>query len=156
MRSPPLEEAAAFVSWTNHIREHGLLSEDHQRQHTTEQLSQDTLSRAHWEFHQREHESSMRAVDKVEAAMETRFAAVNEFREQLREQTRAFLTRNEYVAAHDPLLTRMAAVETVQAQNVGRDKGAQPYTAVIFSVISAVLSALAVGAVVIATRPPGQ
>lgn len=131
-RSTSFSLDPSLAEWTHHLREHTLMYEEHKREHALEQ----------------------QARDKSEKTIETRFQSVNEFREQLREQSRSFLTRNEYAAAHDPLLIRLSSLETYRAQTEGKDKGSQPYTAVIFSVVSAVLSALAVGAVVIATRTP--
>ena len=48
---------------------------------------------------------------KAEASTEARFASVNEFRGQLSDQTRSFLTRNEYLTAHQGLIDKVDAVD---------------------------------------------
>jgi len=50
------------------------------------------------------------AVTKAEAANEKRFDSVNEFRNQLRDQTATFITRAEYSAAHKQLTDQVAAI----------------------------------------------
>lgn len=140
----------ALSAWTNHLREHALMLDDHRLMHAEVAKTGEASTSAAWEAHMREHAAEQRAVDKVEAAVSARFESVNEFREQLREQARNFIGRNEF----SQLQTQVSEFNTWRAQQVGTEKGAQPYTAVIFSVVSAVLSALAVGAVVIATRAP--
>lgn len=48
-------------------------------------------------------EASDRAISKAEAAAEKRFESVNEFRAQLNDQQRTFLTRTEYGGRHEAL-----------------------------------------------------
>jgi hypothetical protein len=69
----------------------------------------------------------------------------NELRSQIERERGSYITQDKFDAVMKPVLDYIAA-------SGGRDRGAAPYTAVIFSVVSSVLSALAVGAVVVATR----
>lgn len=107
--------------------------------------------------------SAEKAVAKAEDAQKDYNQRSNEFRGQLDDQAKTLMPRTEVVGmfgAIDKRLEdrdktveqRIAALETFRYQNEGKTTGAAPYTAIVFSVIGSVLSALAVGAVVIATR----
>lgn len=137
-----------LAAWTSHLREHGLTRDDHQRMHDVVSKDHDSASGAAWQNHQTMHDAEQRAVDKVETATTARFAAVNEFREQLREQARSFIVRGEY----DAMVGRLTAVEQWRAAESGKDKGSAPYTSLLFSIAGALLSALVVGGVALVLK----
>lgn len=198
----------------NHLREHGLMSEEHRREHdgllrevagaaialenrvreTAANLAKQLADTAgtletrvrevaelHWDNHRVEHISDQRAIDKVERNMTDKFASVNEFREQQKDiigefprresvdaqfkaltdridQNRAAVvgsvSREEFMAALAQRDAQITSLNTFRDQQGGVKQGSAPYTAIIFSVLGAVLSALAVGAVVLATKTP--
>ena len=204
----------ALQKWTSHEREHGLISEAHQREHdnlmrevgekakaledrvreTAQALAKqfaDTtvtlenrvreVAELHWNNHRVEHDGDQRAVDKVERNMVDKFESVNEFRNQQKDIIAGFLPRAEYDGAHKAVVDRVDQLRLTASTHItreefglalaqigtlrdelskfreregGKKEGAAPYTAIIFAVIGSVLSALATGAIVIATRTP--
>lgn len=65
------------------------------------------------------------AVLKAENATEKRFESVNEFRQQLSDQTNTFLSRAEYNASHKALEDKMDALTDRFNKTEGRSGGLQ-------------------------------
>lgn len=61
------------------------------------------------------------AVLKAENASEKRFESVNEFRQQLSDQTNTFLPRPEYNAQHKALEDKVSLLIDIMNQNKGQD-----------------------------------
>lgn len=61
------------------------------------------------------------AVLKAEVASEKRFESVNEFRQQLSDQTNTFIPRPEYTAQHKALEDKVALLTDIMNQNKGGD-----------------------------------
>ena len=107
--------------------------------------------------------SAEKAVAKAEDAQKDYNARSNEFRGQLDDQAKTLMPRTEALtqyAALDKRLeerdkgveVRLTALETFRYQNEGKDRGSAPYTAIVFSVITSLITAVVVGAVAILTR----
>jgi len=115
--------------------------------------------------------SAEKAVTKAEIAAEKRFDSVNEFRQALSDQTRLFLPRTEYEAAHQALqdrvtvaTERLAALELRLTSRLDRgegvDLGAQGHrseqrlnTNAAIAVISTILLVISIAVtIVIATH----
>lgn len=60
-----------------------------------------------------------KAISKTEHAMEKRFESVNQFRESLRDQTKEYLTKNEYDSRHVDLERRLGIAERWMAERAG-------------------------------------
>lgn len=64
------------------------------------------------------------AVVKAEGATEKRFDSVNEFRNTLKDQQQTLLPRNEAELRFKTVIERLAALETINTQAIGRTEGA--------------------------------
>lgn len=60
-----------------------------------------------------------KAITKTEHAMEKRFESVNQFRESLRDQTKEYLTKNEYDSRHVDMERRLLLAEKWMAERAG-------------------------------------
>ena len=60
-----------------------------------------------------------KAVIKAETAAERRFASVNEFRQTLTDQATTFMTRNEYLTAHQGLADKQDAADKRVTERIG-------------------------------------
>lgn len=78
------------------------------------------------------------AVLKAEVASEKRFESVNEFRQQLSDQTNTFLTRNEYAANHSALEDKLTGVVDRMNLADGKTKGSDITMGKIYAAIGAV------------------
>lgn len=83
------------------------------------------------------------AIDKAETANEKRFASMNEFRGQLKDQASTFLPREEYTARHVDLENRITRLEKYENESSGKSK----ITAPIWGIAGAILTALIVAAI---------
>lgn len=63
------------------------------------------------------------AVIKAETATEKRFESVNEFRQQLSDQTNTFLSRPEYNAQHKALEDKVSFLVDARNQTEGKSTG---------------------------------
>lgn len=59
-------------------------------------------------------QTAVEAIRRAETAMDKRFESVNEFRAQLTDQTRTFLTKSEYYAAHTPVVEKIEKLSQPQ------------------------------------------
>lgn len=91
--------------------------------------------------------SAEKAVTKAEIATEKRFEGVNEFRGQLADQARTFLPRQEYTVQHDPLVDRVAKLETA---NVSADSQRAGSNTTVAYIISALIAATAIISAIVA------
>lgn len=66
-----------------------------------------------------EHQATQEALTAATSALEKRLEGMNEFREQLTEQTRTFLSRNEYEGKHEALIGRIAVLERQSERAAG-------------------------------------
>jgi len=80
-----------------------------------------------------------KAVNKAEAATEKRFDAVNEFREQLNDQTKTFVGRAEYAAMHESMIDKVDELRRVSNLNTGKGQGLQAGWGYIVGVISLIV-----------------
>ena len=64
-------------------------------------------------------EGAEKAVGKAETANERRLDSVNEFRQQLGDQTASFITRNEYSAAHQSLTDKLDTATRALTERLG-------------------------------------
>jgi hypothetical protein len=69
--------------------------------------------------------SQQLAATKAETAAEKRFESVNEFRQQLADQSSTFIARPEYLANYNAMGNRVSALETRSNQSTGRTEGVQ-------------------------------
>lgn len=74
------------------------------------------------------------AVLKAEGAADKRFESVNEFRQQLSDQTNTFLSRPEYDAQHKALEDKVE----VLTERMNQDKGGDLHMGKIYGAIAAV------------------
>lgn len=81
-----------------------------------------------------------RAISKAEAATNTRFESVNEFRRALSDQTATFLGRLEYSSAHKALVDRVDVVTqrvaAMEAASQGRSSGLSSAGTVVMSLVT--------------------
>lgn len=75
---------------------------------------------------------------KAETATEKRFESVNEFRQQLGDQSNTFLPRPEYNAQHKALEDRVTDLTDRMNKNDGARKGSEVTMGKISAVIAAV------------------
>ncbi len=94
--------------------------------------------------------ASQMAIDKAENAMERRFDSINEFREQLSDQTRTYMPRAEYEAKHSAINARIDSIDSRLTLAEGRSSGIQASWAVLIAVLTIALAGL--GAVLIITH----
>lgn len=85
-------------------------------------------------------QAAKEAVLKAENASEKRFESVNEFRQQLSDQTNTFLPRPEYNAQHKALEEKVALLTDIMNQ----DKGQEISMGKIYAAVGAVGAILAI------------
>lgn len=84
------------------------------------------------------------AVLKAETANDKRFDSVNEFRQQLNDQTNTFLSRNEYNAQHKALEDRVSDITDRLNKKEGADKGTDVTWGKMVTLVSVVGAILAI------------
>lgn len=101
-----------------------------------------------------------KAVTKAEIANEKRFDGVNEFRSQLNDQARTFLTRNEAEQAlmgaqheRDALKQRIDKLETKADRAAGRTEGLGAGWSILIGAVGLVVAILTIVGIIIGTRP---
>lgn len=90
-------------------------------------------------------QAAKEAVGKAEVATEKRFDAVNEFRQQLSDQTNTFIPRLEYDAQHKNLDDKLAALTDRINTNQGAIQGSTATKNQLYTAAS--LAAAAAGAI---------
>jgi hypothetical protein len=95
-------------------------------------------------------EASKEAVTKAENATEVRFRNVDRFRDQLAEQEKSFLTRNEYAAAHVRLEERLGEVTDRMNRAEGNNVGSSRTWMITVASIAAVSGVFSIVAVIYA------
>jgi small-conductance mechanosensitive channel len=81
--------------------------------------------------------SSEKAIDKADAAYESRFESVNEFRAQLGDQQRTFMPRAEVELLMTSINGRMIAIEKALTESTAQKSGAISLWAIIVGVLGA-------------------
>ena len=81
-----------------------------------------------------------RAVTKAEMATEKRFESVNEFRAQLADQQRTFLSRNEYELAHNSLEDKVNYIKECVNKIESRKEGSNVVWLYLVAAISILIS----------------
>jgi len=81
--------------------------------------------------------SSEKAIDKADAAYESRFESVNEFRAQLGDQQRTFMPRAEVELLINAMNGRMGAIEKSVTETSSQKSGAISLWAIIVGVLGA-------------------
>lgn len=84
-----------------------------------------------------------KALGKAEAAMDKRFASVNEFRSQLADQSRTFVPRREIEATVKNLSSRLTDVVEKQNRSSDQKKGSDVAWAYIISLAAVAISLIA-------------
>lgn len=91
-----------------------------------------------------------KAVSKAEAQAEKRFEAQNEFRGQLADQTKTFITRDTYEAHHEALSGRVGVLENLVTTLVAEKRGGVDRVNSIYALGGFVSVVLVVGTVLAA------
>jgi hypothetical protein len=103
--------------------------------------------------------SAALAVNKAEAAVNTRLEGMNEFRDALKDQTATLMPRSEFDVQFkalgdstkeslDRLSTQLASIREVQGTSTGRQVGGERVTGVVLAIGSLLVSLGAVIAVI--------
>ncbi len=110
------------------------------------QRSSDTALRMALGAHKAIHAQESEARDKAEAGMNHRLEAMNEFRDQLRDQQATFVRLQQ----HDDLADRVTRLEARSERSAGRTLGQGAVVAAIVGTIAFI--ALVLGAIATAAR----
>lgn len=89
-------------------------------------------------------DDQQRAVVIANTANEKRLDAVNEFRAQLSDQTRSFLTRNEFIAQHESLSKRVDELTNRINLITGRSTGYSASWGIITTAIAGAAAVIAI------------
>lgn len=81
-----------------------------------------------------------KAVHKAESAAEKRFESVNEFRGQLTDQAATFLTRTEYVSAHQAIAEKISDLAARVDKQEGSTTGGRDVWAWLFAAAGIVVA----------------
>lgn len=151
-RLDELQAEAHDERWEAHRRSHAVLEQNidkalagvereralHVTAHEAAHAANERATQAALIAHAKEHELEAMARDKAEAAVNLRLAAMNEVREQLKEQTATF-ARVEIVQA---LTDRIIAIEKLDIKGEGKSLGQG-------AVIAAIVAAIGVSATIV-------
>lgn len=107
-------EHAAF--YRAHEDKHGQIERALDR---AEQTIRET-AKIHETAHAREHEMAQMAIDRAASASETRFASVNEFRQTLTDQAAGFATKEGLSGQVNAIIDRLTSTEKALALNAER------------------------------------
>lgn len=88
--------------------------------------------------------SAEKAVEKANIAADKRFEGVNEFRGQLTDQAATFLSRAEYQAKHDALVSKVDDAVARLDRSQGKSMGVSGTVAMTLTLIGLVVAVLAV------------
>jgi hypothetical protein len=103
------DQTSRFVTRVEYVTAHDALTRSH------DQLRIDvTAAGVHVE-------QTDRAASVDRASLDKRLDAVNEFRAQLRDQAATFVTRNEYVTAHEAMANDIKRLELKAVSSIGKD-----------------------------------
>lgn len=91
-----------------------------------------------------------KAVTKAEGQAEKRFELMNEFRGQLADQTKTFITRDTYDAHHDALTGRVGVLEKQRFGAAEHERGGQDRTTAIYGLAAFISVLLVIGTVLAA------
>lgn len=91
-----------------------------------------------------------RAITKSETQMEKRFDAVNEFRGQLNDQVKTFLTRETYEVAHEALDGKVDIIQNLITGIVAERRGGTDRVNGIYAFAGFVSVVLLIGTVLVA------
>lgn len=92
------------------------------------------------------------AVLKSEDAATKRFESVNEFRGQLADQVKTFMTRETYEVGHAALESKVGVVENLITGIVAEKRGSRDLTAAIYAFAGFLAAIVVLGGVVLANR----
>lgn len=96
------------------------------------------------------HQAQKEAILKSETAAERRFESVNEFRGQLNDQVKTFITRDTYDVGHSALETKVAVVENLITGMIAEKRGAGDQTKAIYALAGFVSVVLVIGTILAA------
>ena len=95
-----------------------------------------------------------KAIAKAEAATESRFASVNEFRETLADQARGFLPRTEYLIQNQTLQDKQTATERrvgqLEDRQLGKKEGMGTIGGVFLGGVATVSTIAIIGSLILA------
>lgn len=119
--------------------------EDHRIAHSAAHDAHAVLHKVEAQAHKEQHAAEHTAVGVAQASMDKRLDAMNEFRDQLRDQAATFISRSQYDAfvqhyekAHDEVLQQVATEREERRANEGSHRGSAASIGWIVTAISVV------------------
>lgn len=97
-------------------------------------------------------EAQDKAISKSEKQMEDRLASVNEFRGQLNDQVKTFVTRETYEVARAATEAKVGVVENLITGIIAEKRGSREQTAAIYAFVGFLAAIVVLGGVVLAIR----
>ena len=88
--------------------------------------------------------SMERAVDVASQGMNKRLEGMNEFRQQLKDQTNTFLTRNEYETKHTLLADKISDLRESRAEMAGKASQKSVNITLLISILGLVIGLVSI------------